>query len=187
MFKWALLLFFVASTLGVPGVHAVHYEWVTDVWSWGASNPLGMTPQEIATTGLPQSRYTGGEDSEEWEIRDIDNEWVTKTTINDFAHHYVYLYTDYKPKGYDIILQWKVGVSGGAVVKLYYWDSNSWEPVADGENGGGEYPAIVTTYVQDYFNYRDGNYYLHILAVGDTDAGEKSTHCDCAFFWCYPP
>ena len=65
-----------------------------------------------------------------------------------------------------------VAVAGGAKVKLYYWDGNSWEYIT--ENPGGWPPGGISTEVKQYYN---GNY-LHLLAVGNTKPGNRWAKCD---------
>ncbi len=166
-------LFFIAVTLMAAGaaLGQGHY-YVTDAWSWGADNPLNLTPQQIANRGLPQSHYTKGPGSDEAKIKTLNGVWAKKTTPNNFKKHYVYFFWNSKPAHRYIFFWWRVAVQGGAKVKLYYWDGNSWEKIS--ENGGTESPGSWYDRVDQYFNGQ----YLHLLAVGNTKPGNKWPKCD---------
>jgi hypothetical protein len=151
------------------GGSAEAYHEVTDAWSWGYNSPLSLTPQQIAQNGSPTSKYgAAAKDKIEYE----DDDYATKTTVSDNTRHYVYFFWNYKPDEAQIWFSWRVAVAGGAKVKLYYWDGNSWEYIT--ENPGGWPPWGMSTEVKQYYN---GNY-LHLLAVGNTKPGNKWAKCD---------
>jgi hypothetical protein len=158
----------VIMGLCLPG-GATGYSYVTDAWSWGHDNPLSLTPQQIALNGAPTSKYG---DVAKNKIKVEDDDYATKTTVYSYNKHYVYFSWNYKPAGVQIWFNWRVAVAGGAKVKLYYWDGNSWEYIT--ENPGGWPPYGMSTEVKQYYN---GNY-LHLLAVGNTKPGNKWAKCD---------
>jgi hypothetical protein len=106
-------------------------------------------------------------------FRDEDGIWVLKNTAGlDFDYHYVLFFWNYKPAWDTIKFKWRVAVAGGAKVRLYYWDGNSWEYIT--ENAGGTSPASLTTGVKNYYNGDN----LILLAVGGTKPGDRHTKCD---------
>jgi hypothetical protein len=140
----------------------------TNIYSWGHDTPLNRTPQQLAAP--PAIKYS---DTDRDVIEDEDGIWVLKNTAGlDFDYHYVLFFWNYKPAWDTIKFKWRVAVAGGAKVRLYYWDGNSWEYIT--ENAGGTSPASLTTGVKNYYNGDN----LILLAVGGTKPGDRHTKCD---------
>jgi len=160
----------ILSTLviSLPAVVLAYTGEATHVYSWGHDNPLNRTPQQLAT--YPVIEYSEYDRSE---IETEDGNWVLKNTAGlDFYYHYVLFHWNYKPAWDTIKFKWRVAVAGGAKIKLYYWDGNSWEYIT--ENAGGTSPASLTTGVKNYYNGTN----LILLAVGGTKPGDRHTICD---------